>query len=158
MAKLRSSVFPLEQENECFLGARTLCCNQVLTTNTFMSQQTKQTFNIFFNLNCKSEYIYLMECVLCKMQYVGKAETAFNLRLTNHRKDSNKPNSILACNHFQEQGCNFNKHGKFIIIKRLVNLHSSKEALREMLVIRENFWILKLKTLVVFGLNQEISK
>ena len=48
----------------CLSGTRTLCCNQVLTTNTFMSQQTKRTFNIFFNLNCKSEYtIYLMECI-----------------------------------------------------------------------------------------------
>ena len=110
-----------------------------------MSQQAKQEFNIFFKLNCKSEYvIYLMECILCKMQYVGKAETAFNLRLNNHRKDTKKSNSILACKHFQEQGHNFNKYAKFIIINKLVNLKSSKEALREMLVIRENFWIQKL--------------
>ena len=33
-----------------------------------------------------------------------------------------------------------------------------QEALREMLVIRENFWIQKLKALVPFGLNQELSK
>ena len=77
----------------CLSGERTLCSNQVLTTNTLMSQQTKRTF--------KSEYvIYLMECILCKMQYVGKAETAFNLRLNNHRKDTKKPNSTLACKHF----------------------------------------------------------
>ena len=118
-------------------GARTLCCNQVLTTNTFMSQQTMRTFNIFVNLNCKSEYvIYLMECILCKMQYVGKADTAVNPRLNNYRKDTKKPNSILACKHFQEQGHNFNKHAKFVIIDKLVNLHGSKKALREMLVIR----------------------
>ena len=142
----------------CLSGTRTLCCNQVLTTNTFMSQQTKRTFNIFFNLNCKSEYvIYLMECILCKIQYVGKAETAFNLRLNNHRKDTKKPNSILACKHFQEKEHNFNKHAKFIIIDKLVNLHGSKEALRELLVI-ENFCIQKLKALVPFGLNQELSK
>ena len=144
---------------QCLSGARTLCCNQGLTTNTFMSQQTKRTFNIFFNLNCKSEYvIYLMECILCKMQYVGKAETTFNLRLNNYRKDTKKPKSILACKTFQEQGHNLNKHAKFIIIDNLVNLHGCKEALREMLVIRENFWIQKLKTLVPFGLNQELSK
>ena len=44
------------------------------------------------------------------------------------------------------------------MINKLVNLHTSKEALREMLVIRENFWIQKLKILVPFGLNQELSK
>ena len=145
----------------CLSGARTLCCNQVLTTNTFMSQHTKRTFNIFFNLNCKSDLsivIYLIECILCQMQYVGRAETAFNLRLNNHRKDTKKPNSILACEHFQEQGHNFNKHAKFIIIDKLVNLHGSKEALRKILVIRENFRIQKLKTIVPFGFNQELSK
>ena len=105
---------------------------QPTTTNTFMSRQTMRTFNIFFNLNCKSEYVfYLMECILCKTQYVGKAETAFNLRLNNHRKDANKSNSILASKHFQEQGHNVNKHGKFIIIDKMINLHGSKEALRE---------------------------
>ena len=65
----------------CLSGARTLCCNHVLITNTFMSQQANETFNIFFNL----KVIYLMECILYKMQYVRKTETALNLRLNNHR-------------------------------------------------------------------------
>ena len=143
----------------CLSGTRTVCCNQVLTTNTFMSQQTKRTFQIFFNLNCKNEYvIYLMEWIICKMHYVGKAETAFNLRLNNQRKDTKKPSSILAFKHFQEKGHNFNKHAKFIILDKLVNLHSSKEALWLMLVIGKDFWIPKVKTLVLFGLNQELSK
>ena len=82
------------------------------------------------------------------MQYVGKVETVFNLRLNNHRKDTKKPNSILACEHFQEQGHDFNNYAKFIILDKLVNLERSNEALGEMLVVRENLWIQKLKTLV----------
>ena len=70
-----------------------------------------------------------MECISCKMQYVGKAETAFNLRLNNHRKDTKKPNPILAWKHFQKQEHIFTKHAKFIIIDELVNLHGFKEAL-----------------------------
>ena len=95
----------------CLSGVRTLCYNQVMTTNSFTSQEAKQTFNIFFNLNCTSGYIiYLVECILCKMQYVGKAETAFNLRFNNHRKDEKKSSYVLASKHLQEQGHNFNKH------------------------------------------------
>ena len=90
------------------------------------------------------------------MQYVEKAEIAFNKRLNNHRNNIEKPNSILACKHFQKKVHNSNKHAKFIIIDKLVNLQGSKEALREMFVIRENFRIQKLKTLVPFGLNQEL--
>ena len=103
MAKLKKSIFPLEQENALHVyrwgwggGARTLCCNQVMATNTFTSQQAKRTFNIFFNRNCKREYvIYLLECILCKMRYVGKAETAVNLRLNNRRKGTKKLHSSL---------------------------------------------------------------
>ena len=75
------------------------------------------------------------------MECVGKAETAFNSRLNNHRKDIKNPNAILACRHFQQQGHNFNSHAKSIIIDKLVNTFSSKDILRERLIQRENFWI-----------------
>ena len=75
------------------------------------------------------------------MQNARKAETVFNLRLNNHRKDTKKLNSILTCKHFQEKGHNSNKNAKFVIITKLENLYSSKNKLREMLVMRENFWI-----------------
>ena len=65
---------------------------------------------------------------------------------------------MLASKHFQQQGHNFNKHSKLIIIDKLVNLHSSKEALREIVVVRQKFWIQKLKILVLVRLNQKFSK
>ena len=113
-----------------FIGRKDSMLQPSADNKRIYESTDKANINIFFNLNCKSEYvIYLMEYIICKMQYVGKAETAFKLRLNNHRKDTKKPNSILACKHFQEQGHNFNKHAKLIIIDKLVNLHGSKEAL-----------------------------
>ena len=76
--------------------------------------------------------MYIMQDAICR-----KSSDCINLRLNNHSKDTKKPNSILACKHFQEKGHNFNKHAKFIIIDKGVNLHASKEALREMLVIKK---------------------
>ena len=65
-------------------------------TTIFMSQQTKKTFSIFFNVNCKSEYvIQVVKCILCEIQYLEEATTTFNLRLNNHRKDTDKFDSIL---------------------------------------------------------------
>ena len=43
-----------------------------------------------------------MECELCNKQFVGKAENAFNIRLNNHKKDTENPNAILAWRHFQQ--------------------------------------------------------
>ena len=48
---------------------------------TFESYQTNGTFKIFHKLNCKSSFvIYLMECTLCLIKYVGKAGKPFNIR------------------------------------------------------------------------------
>ena len=130
-----------------------LCCTQVLNTETFMSQQTKRMFNTFHKLTCKSQYvIYLMECILCKIQYVGQSETPFNLRLNNHRKDVNNPKAIPACNHFKIHGHNFMKHTNFTLIEQLTGISNvSKDTLRLWLKQQEDFWIIKLKALAPKG-------
>ena len=55
--------------------SRLLCCQQVLETTTFTSTQTKETFTIFHQVTYHRNYIiYLLECVMCKILYVGKSE------------------------------------------------------------------------------------
>ena len=40
-----------------------------------------------------------MRCSKCKLQYVGKANTEFNLQINKYRKDILKSNAILAVRH-----------------------------------------------------------
>lgn len=40
--------------------------------------------------------IYLLECDLCKIQYVGESESPFNVHLYNHRKDVKDQSAIPA--------------------------------------------------------------
>ena len=63
------------------------------------------------------------EHTLCKIQYVEKVETLFNIRLNNHRKDANgnNPKAIPASIHFKQAGHNFNKHAKFTLIEEINN-------------------------------------
>ena len=85
----------------CLANNRTLCCKQIVPTTTFRSNQTNRIFQIYHNLNCKSKYvIYLMECTKCKIQYFGKAETKFNMRLNNHQRYVWKPDATPASRHF----------------------------------------------------------
>ena len=98
-----------------------------------------------------------MECILCKILYVGKLETPFNLRLNNHRKDVNNSKAIPACNHFKIHGHNFMEHAKFNLIEQLEISNVSKDTLRLRLKRREDFWIIKLETLALKGLNQELK-
>ena len=105
----------------------------------------------------KSSFVfYLMECTLCKIEYVGKAETPFNIRLNNLRKDSNgnNPKALPASIHFKQPDHNFNKHAKFKLNNTIdTDIDTIKIRLRR----REDFWILKLDTLTPKGLNQELS-
>ena len=60
---------------------------------TFESTETKETFNIYYKVSCKS---YLSECLLSKIQYVRKSESPFHIRLKNRRKDVKNPHTIEA--------------------------------------------------------------
>ena len=97
-----------------------------------------------------------MECILCKIQYVGKPETSIHLRLNNHRKDVNNPKVIPTCHYFKTHGHYFMKHAKFSPIEQLSEISDvSKDAQRLHLKRQEYFWTNKLKTLGLKRLNQE---
>ena len=86
-----------------------------------------------------------MECVLCNKQYTGKSETAFNLRLSNHRIDVNIRNSLQDDQHFRLLGHNFNKHAKFTLIEQLNDTNIDQELLKHRLKKCKDFWVKKLK-------------
>ena len=100
-----------------------------------------------------------MECRKCKIQYVGKTTTPFNVRLNNHRTDANNPNADTApCDlHFSDNNHNFTRDASFIIIEQIRDNSKSKEEKDTVLLRRENFWIKTLKTLKSNGLNQELN-
>ena len=62
---------------------------------------------------------------MCKIQYVRKSETSFNITLNNHRKDIKKPNAIETCKHFNNNEHTFSKHSKFIIVEQLQNISTT---------------------------------
>ena len=133
---------------------------QIIKTLTFTSTETSETFTIFHQITSHSNcIIYLLECVMCKIQYVGKSKTLFNnIRLNNHRKDIKKANATEAWKHFNNNEHTFSKHSNFIIIEQLQNINPTPtETLKLRLRERENFWIKKLKTLTTYGLNQELN-
>ena len=113
---------------------------------------------IFHQLNCKgSHLIYLLQCRICQLQYIGKGETSFNIRLYNHRKDSKNKNPILPWKPFQNSNQNFQRDAKFALIEQITKTFTTIEQLRILLKKRENFWILKVKTLNPDGFNQELK-
>ena len=84
--------------------------------------------------------------VKCKIQYAGKSETSFNIKLNNHRKDIKKPNAIEACKHFNNNKHTFSKHIKFVVTEQLRNINTtSTETLKLRLRERKSFGSRNLK-------------
>ena len=140
-----------------------LCCNHLQSTNSFTSSVTKTTYKIFHESNCKSRnVIYLLECIRCKLQYVGKSEWPFNIRLNNyrHRIKSTDYNKLLPVEqHFRSTNHNFTTDAKFTIIERIEKNIDNKEnnSLTTILESHEDNWILRLKTLSPNGLNGKLN-
>ena len=113
----------------CHWKTGNLRCKQMKHTNTFSSTLTKRTYGIYNRLNWKSSYlIYLMECTLCKRHCTSKSQTAFNIRLINHRNDVYKTNTLD------------NRHAKFALIEQLSSTELDKEFRTFKLNKREDFW------------------
>ena len=66
--------------------------------------------------------LYLTECTLFRIHYIGKSETQFKVRLRNHRKYVNRQNSPLLDWHFKQIGHNFKQQAKFTLIEQLDNI------------------------------------
>ena len=98
-----------------------------------------------------------MECRICRIHYIGKSKTEFNIRLNNHRKDVNRQNAPQADQHFKLPNHIFNQHARFTLIEQLDNMRIDKDLATLRLKKREDFWIETLKTLHPYGLNAELN-
>ena len=142
----------------CNSHGNNICCKQIRNTDEFQNNGTKEKFKIFHRVNCRSKFvIYLLECILCMIQYVGKSEWPMNIRMNKHRNDALKEDAIPICRHFNQCSHNFRDHARFTIIEQLNDQGKSLQTMRKILEARENFWIKRLGTLAPNGLNQGLN-
>ena len=82
--------------------------------------------------------IYLLECILCYLQY------EVNTKLNNHRKDRNNPKAIPPCFHFRNEGLDCIQHAKLTLIEQLTETENvSKADLKLRLKQKKYSWIIK---------------
>ena len=134
------------------------CCKQINETDNFTSNITKKTYKIHHTSDCKSKnVIYLLECKLCLMQYVGKAETEFHFRLSNYRSEVKRADPSPSAKHFQLPGHVFEEHARFTIIEQLQNPPTDKPSKTKLIEQREDRWMSELKTLMPNGINVSLN-
>ena len=127
-------------------------CKVMCNTNIFKSHVTNKEYSINFSFNCdSSNVVYLLECNVCGIQYVGSTCTPFRTRFNNYKACNRKFNGGASgvpqadiFRHFAGEGHRgFLEDIKIIIIDRLFG--NGRQ--------RESFWQYKLDTFVPRGLN-----
>ena len=118
-------------------------CNKINETPTFKSTSNNKIFTIFHFLDCQSSWvIYIIECNTCKLQYIGKSETRFNLCLNNHRNHIKKGvNSCELTEHFLNnvRSYNFNNDVTITAIEQITKDYLATDRKKELLRKREMF-------------------
>jgi len=102
--------------------------------------------------------IYIIDCNICKLQYIGKSKTTFNLRLNNHHIKK----GISSCElteHFLHNKWTHNLDNNVIItiIEQLRKDNISNEQKKDLLRHREIFWQKKLNSMQPNGLTKQIG-
>ena len=117
----------------------------------FHSNVDSRECRINYSFNCdSSNVVYLLECTVCGVQYVGSTCTPFRLRFNNYKACSRKFNSGASVpqaeffRHFTEEGHRgFLKDISVKIIDRLTGGNR----------MRESFWQYRLDCFAPKGLN-----
>ena len=99
---------PTEQSPGCFkCGRCRVSCPILREGGTFTSTNTEKTYKIKQKLDCTSSFvIYLATCKKCKGQYVGKSQTPFKMRHSNHKQEVKKQVGGLG-QHYGGTGCGY---------------------------------------------------
>ena len=142
---------PIGQCGKCNSGT-CITCKMIQCTHKFKSTFTKEEFIIKCTATCKTNnIIYLMECAICGLQYIGQTRRKLKERMYEHRSNTDgKPASSLhkhlgSTNH----DTNFDEM-KVTIIEHDPNWNDKRRQERE------HFWIIKLKTLSPNGINEKM--
>ena len=77
--------------------------------------------------------------------------------MNKHRKDVHRPDAIAVDKDFSQDGHDFNRDFRIIVIEEVTKKNLTKDQMRNILLRREDFWILKLKTLEPLGFNEKLN-
>ena len=131
---------------------RCKCCLQMQHSSTFHSKATENNYKIFCNVTCKSmNVIYILECSVCGLQYVGESKQPFHKRLNGHRSDISKKPLLPVSQHFRQSDHKLDDFNRMKILVIEQNIHWS-DAQRQ---VRESFWIKELNVHHPNGINKK---
>ena len=127
---------------------RCKCCKHMQHSSSYTSKVTGKQYTIFCTVNCKSaNVIYILECSVCGLQYVGESSK----RLNGHRSDLTKKTFLPVSQHYKLSDHSledFNRMKILIIEQNCLWSDFQREN-------REIIWIKELRVLHPDGINRK---
>ena len=144
---------------------------QFLARDRVVSSCTKRIYDCItppssVYIDCNSpNVIYLITCDKCGLQYVGETVRKLNERFNKHRQGIREPERYGTCrilsNHFNNGSCKGESYKVQILEKLEGNGRTARGALDASQTSRrkerELYWMLKLRTVFPYGLNDRIG-
>lgn len=125
-------------------------CPHMTTTQRATSTASDYYVNIKGNFNCDSaNVVYLLECTVCRQQYIGQTETPFRIRFNNHRSHAKSCPYLPLSRHVNSPGHAF-EHLKATILESAFKTHHDRE-------VRESYLIYKFGS-ATLGINESYGK
>lgn len=132
------------QKPRCKVCPYMRTCQQVTSTGSNFSLKIKG------NLDCDSKnVIYMIECALCEIQYIGQTEGPFRLRFNNHKSHANTLPHLPISRHVHLPDHSF-ENLQVTLLESGFRTNYDREA-------RESFLIYKFNA-VASGLNENVGK
>ena len=105
-------------------------CNFIYLNNFIQKNSFK--LPLLNNTNCESEnVIYILICLRCEMYYIGQTGRSFKMRFNEHIRNIHSFKNLKKFNtevsiHFNKKGHDYNRHIKFCIFNKNIDLLSDR--------------------------------
>lgn len=148
-SKVRNNYIPHAGCHPCH-KPRCKVCTQMTTTTVAKSTANGFSLKIRGDFSCETDnVVYLLECSICKLQYIGQTENAFRYRFNNHKAHVHSMLHLPISRHVASTGHTFESFTATILDSGFTSHYK-----REM---RESFLIHKFNT-VSCGLNENAGR
>ena len=99
---------PVSGNPGCFKCGKCHACPKIEEGAFFCSTNTNKNYKIKHHLKCTSSFvIYLVTCRQCRGQYIGKSQTTFKIRHSNHKREIKNIIGGLGHHYGGERGCGY---------------------------------------------------
>ena len=134
-------------------------CVNIVEGHSFSSNVSGRHYNVISNqptMTCETDnVIYLISCGRCSIQYVGLTSQMLRKRMNNHRNRLKNTSDLYLYKHFCSDGDR--AEDLHMPIEQVTLEEGDNMSLSSKRLTREKYWYKELKSIYLYGLNDNVK-